>query len=263
MRISVIGAGNMGGALAKGWVKASRDGEQLDITVTAHTQRSLDRISADFPELHCTLDNRKAVTDADVVVLAVKPWMVKAVMDEIASAENLDGKIFVSVAANVLPADLKTMMPGCKAHIFYVMPNIAAEYRQSMTFISPADDVTEDEADMVQRLFSLVGMAQICDVKTLSAGNMLAGCGIAYVMRFLHAMMQGGVELGLYPADAQQIAQQTMTGAVTVLRESGLHPEAAIDKVTTPGGLTIKGLNELDHAGFTSAVIRCLKAGMK
>ena len=249
MRISVIGAGNMGGALAKGWVKASRDGEQLDITVTAHTQRSLDRISADFPELHCTLDNRKAVAEADVVVLAVKPWMVKAVMDEIASAENLDGKIFVSVAANVLPADLKTMMPGCKAHIFYVMPNIAAEYRQSMTFISPADDVTEDEADMVQRLFSLVGMAQICDVKTLSAGNMLAGCGIAYVMRFLHAMMQ--------------VAQQTMTGAVTVLRESGLHPEAAIDKVTTPGGLTIKGLNELDHAGFTSAVIRCLKAGMK
>lgn len=92
---------------------------------------------------------------------------------------------------------------------------------------------------------------------------MLAGCGIAYVMRFIHAMMQGGVELGLYPANAQQIAQQTMTGAVAVLQESGLHPEAAIDKVTTPGGLTIRGLNELEHSGMTSAVIRCLKAGMK
>ena len=82
-------------------------------------------------------------------------------------------------------------------------------------------------------------------------------------MRFFRAMMEGGVEMGFYPKDAQDIAMQTMKGAVTLLTETGLHPEAAIDKVTTPGGVTIKGLNELDHASFNSAVIRCLKAGMK
>ena len=92
---------------------------------------------------------------------------------------------------------------------------------------------------------------------------MLAGCGIAYVMRFLHAMMEGGVEMGFYPDEAKAIAMQTMQGAVTLLHETGLHPEAAIDKVTTPGGVTIKGLNELEHAKFNSAVIRCLKAGLK
>lgn len=263
MRISVIGAGNMGGALAKGWVKAMRDGADLDITVTARTQQSLDRIKADFPELHCTLDNKTAVAEAEIVVLAVKPWMAKNVIDEIASEGRLDGKIFISVAANILPEDLKAMLPGSTAQILYVMPNIAAEYCQSMTFISPADDVPAETVKTVERLLSLLGKTQVCDLKTLAAGNMLAGCGIAYVMRFIHAMMQGGVELGLYPANAQQIAQQTMTGAVAVLQESGLHPEAAIDKVTTPGGLTIRGLNELEHSGMTSAVIRCLKAGMK
>ena len=97
----------------------------------------------------------------------------------------------------------------------------------------------------------------------MGAGMMMAGCGIAYVMRFLRAMMEGGVEMGFYPNEAKEIGMQTMQGAVSLLRETGLHPEAAIDKVTTPGGITIKGLNELDHAAFNSAVIRCLKAGLK
>ena len=91
---------------------------------------------------------------------------------------------------------------------------------------------------------------------------MLSGCGIAYVMRFIHAMMEGGVEMGLYPKEAQEIAMQTMKGAVAVLEGRNMHPAVGIDKVTTPGGLTIRGLNELEHAGFNSAVIRCLKAGI-
>ena len=112
-------------------------------------------------------------------------------------------------------------------------------------------------------LFSLVGKTMVCEERLISSGMMMAGCGIAYVMRFIRAMMEGGVEMGFYPKDAKEIALQTMLGAVTLLNETGLHPEAAIDKVTTPGGVTIKGLNELDHAAFSSAVIRCLKAGLK
>ena len=96
----------------------------------------------------------------------------------------------------------------------------------------------------------------------MDAGMMMAGCGIAYVMRFLRAMMEGGIEMGFYPKEAQEIAMQTMQGAVSLLRETGLHPEVAIDKVTTPGGYTIKGLNELEHSAFNSAVIQCLKAGL-
>jgi pyrroline-5-carboxylate reductase len=92
---------------------------------------------------------------------------------------------------------------------------------------------------------------------------MMASCGIAYVMRYIRAQMEGGCEMGFYPEQAKQIALQTMQGAVSLLKETGWHPEAAIDKVTTPGGVTIKGLNELDHSGFNSAVIRSLKAGLK
>ena len=116
---------------------------------------------------------------------------------------------------------------------------------------------------MAAELFGKVGQCKIVPQRLMGAGMMMAGCGIAYVMRFLRAMMEGGVEMGFYPNEAKEIGMQTMQGAVSLLRETGLHPEAAIDKVTTPGGITIKGLNELDHAAFNSAVIRCLKAGLK
>lgn len=250
MKIAVIGAGNMGGALIKGWAKAAREGKaDLDITLTARTQQTLDKFAALYPELHTLLNNKEAIQDADIVLLAVKPWLIDSVLSEMGDA--LKDKTVISVAANARHERIDV----------YVMPNIAAEFGQSMTFIEETPN-----AEALQRavsLFSLVGQQQVVDQKHMGAGMMMAGCGIAYVMRFLRAMMEGGVEMGFYPKDAQQIAMQTMQGAITLLQETRLHPEVAIDKVTTPGGVTIKGLNELDHASFNSAVIRCLKAGLK
>lgn len=266
MKVTVIGAGNMGGALAKGWARAVRDGKdtmQLDITVTARTMHTLQKAADEYPELNTSLDNKAATADADVIILAVKPWLVNDVINEIATSVNLDNQLIVSVAANICTEELRKMFGNENAKVFYVMPNIAAEYGESMTFIAPAKGVKEDETEKVRRLFALDGDVMVCEERLVAAGMMMAGCGIAYAMRFVRAMMEGGVELGLYPKDALNIAQQTMRGAVTLLKETGLHPEAAIDKVTTPGGVTIKGLNELEHAGFSSAVIRCLKAGMK
>lgn len=250
MKITVIGSGNMGGALIKGWAKAVQAGKAaLDITITARTQQTLDKFAATYSELHTLLNNKEAVKEADVVLLAVKPWLIDSVIEEI--RDGLDGKIVISVAANARHERID----------IYAMPNIAAEFGQSMTFV---EESTQAEAlQKATELFALVGQLQVVDQKHMAAGMMMAGCGIAYVMRFLRAMMEGGVEMGFYPKDAQQIAMQTMQGAITLLQETGLHPEAAIDKVTTPGGVTIKGLNELDHAGFNSAVIRCLKAGLK
>lgn len=243
MKITVIGAGNMGGALIKGWAKA---GLAPDLTFTAHTQATLDRISEACPGVKAMLDNKAAVQDAEVVLLAVKPWLIDSVIEEI--ADVLNTRLLISVAANARNERIDV----------YAMPNIAAEFGQSMTFVEDSN-----EAETAARLFAKVGQVQVVDQKHMAAGMMMAGCGIAYVMRFIRAMMEGGVEMGFYPKDAQQIAMQTMLGAVTLLSETGLHPEAAIDKVTTPGGVTIKGLNELDHSGFNSAVIRCLKAGLK
>lgn len=249
----------MGGALVRGLVKSGR----YDITLTAHTQKTLDRFRAEYPTLHTTLDNKAAAQGAELIILAVKPWIIPNVISEINSVLNLNDQIIVSVAANIRTEKLRGYLGSKSAKVFYTMPNIAAEYGESMTFISQTEGVLQADIDLVADLFREVGEVKVCEERLMGAGMMMAGCGIAYVMRFIRAMQEGGVEMGFYPEEAKQIALQTMQGAVTVLKETGLHPEAAIDRVTTPGGITIKGLNELDRTGFNISVISCLKAGMK
>ena len=283
MNITIIGAGNMGGALARGWAGTGKH----RVTVTARSAATLSQYAAvppaaqpgggpapaaqsiaDCPAsagLHAistSLDNVSAVRDADIIVLAVKPWLVESVCRQIAGAVDFDRQMILSVAANVFTDTLRDYLGNEQAKVFYVMPNIAAEYCESMTYLAAASGIADDDIAMVRELLLQVGKVKVCAEKDVAAGNMLSGCGIAYVMRFIHAMMEGGVEMGLYPKEAQEIAMQTMKGAVAVLEGQKIHPEVAIDKVTTPGGLTIRGLNELDHAGFNSAVIRCLKAGL-
>ena len=145
---------------------------------------------------------------------------------------------------------------------FLVIPNIAIAQLESMTFIAPVVADAQQIAK-VKELFDTMGHTIITDEQHLGAGTTLASCGIAYAMRYIRAASEGGVELGFKADDAKQIVMQTMKGAVTLLEATGLHPEAAIDLVTTPGGVTIKGLNEMEHSGFTSSVIKGLKAGAK
>lgn len=250
MKITVIGAGNMGGALVKGWAAAVRSGKAShELTATSRTGKTFSAIASQYPEVRTTTDNLLAVKDADVVVIAVKPWLVDEVMAEISDSVR-EGCVVISVAAGVENAGIDV----------YAMPNIAAEFCEAMSFVRTGGP--ESATGIAVELFSLVGKVMTVDDRQMKAGNMLAGCGIAYVMRMIRAMMEGGVEMGLYPQVAKEVAIQAMQGAVSVLNGTGLHPEAAIDRVTTAGGLTIRGLNELDHAGFNSAVIRCLKAGL-
>jgi len=187
------------------------------------------------------------------------------VVNDIRSQIDFRKQIVVSIAAGITTEKLIGFFGNvpADANIFYCIPNIAAEFAQSMTFISSTKGTGKDAVEKVESLFKLDGDTLVTEERLVGPGMMMASCGIAYVFRFLRAMTEGGVEMGFYPQQALQIAMQTMEGAVALLRETGLHPEAAIDKVTTPGGTTIKGLNELDHAGFNSAVIRCLKAGLK
>ena len=162
-RIAIIGAGNMGGALVKGWTKASM---AANLTVTAHTQQTLDRLAEACPGISVTLDNKEAARGADVVVLAVKPWLVGQVIEEIEPV--LTDKLVVSVAAGVRHERIDV----------YVMPNIAAEYGQSMTFVEEAPQATA-----AAELFGRVGQCRVVPQRLMDAGMMMAGCGIAYVMR--------------------------------------------------------------------------------
>ena len=208
--------------------------------------------------LQTSLDNVSAAADADVVVLGVKPWLAQGVLAELKPA--LAGKVLVSFVAGVPGAEMLTWLDGSGiAGAYSVIPNLAIEVGESMSFIHELCGTPETLAT-VRGLFDAVGRTAVVDEKRLNAGMMLASCGTAFALRYVRASAEGGVELGLYPQEALDAALQTVRGAAALLAARGTHPEAEIDRVTTPGGITIKGLNAMEEAGFSAAVIAGLKA---
>lgn len=254
MKVTIIGAGNMGGAIAEGLVKAGRKPE--DITVTAAHAASLEKFAA--KGIACTTDNKAAAKDADIIFVAVKPWIAPAVIEEISSVIGKDQTV-VSVCPGVKPEQFTGKL-GADTKLIYVIPNTAIAVCESMTFILPVN-ASEADAEAVTALLEGTGMNMTVPFKQLPAVTALASCGIAYALRYIRAASEGGVEMGVYPADATKIVAQTVKGAAALLEARGTNPEEEIDRVTTPGGLTIKGLNAMEEAGFTNAVIQGLKAG--
>lgn len=258
MKIAIIGAGAMGGATVEGLVKADFFRSE-DITVADPAQAVVDKFSK--LGVSVTTDNQVAAEGADIVCVVVKPWLVESVLKGIAHVLNPQKQILIVTAAGVPSAKIREWVPQCPP-LFLVIPNIAIAQLASMTFIAPID-VKPEHTQLVTEIFNEMGSTLITDEQHLASGTTLASCGIAYAMRYIRAASEGGVELGFKADQAKEVVMQTVLGAVKLLEASGLHPEAAIDLVTTPGGVTIKGLNEMEHAGFTSAVIRGLKAGLK
>ena len=259
MKIAMIGAGAMGGATVEGLLKAGHEGK--DISVSDPSQVVLERFAG--MGVSVTTDNAEAVRGADVVMVVVKPWLVEQVLTGIRSALQPERQVLVVIAAGVASKSICEWLGEQCPPLFLCIPNIAIAQLQSMTFLVPYGAMASHHTEQLKGLFGEMGQVLITDEQHLAAGTTLASCGIAYAMRYIRAASEGGVELGFKADDAKAIVMQTMKGAVELLEASGLHPEAAIDLVTTPGGVTIKGLNEMEHAGFTSAVIRGLKAGLK
>ena len=247
MKISIIGAGAMGGSTVEGLIKGNTFRNE-DITVS-DPQSVVEKFAK--MGVAVTTDNKLAADCADIVCVVVKPWLVERVLKDIKPELNPQKQILIVIAAGVSSASIQEWLGENCPPLFLAIPNIAIAEMASMTFIVPVN-ASEEETHTL-----------ITDEQHLAAGTTLASCGIAYAMRYIRAAAEGGVELGFKADDAKKIVMQTMKGAVELLEASGLHPEAAIDLVTTPGGVTIKGLNEMEHAGFTSAVIRGLKAGLK
>ena len=252
----------MGGAIAEGLIKADSISNE-DICISDPSRLSRDRFSN--MGITATPSNQLAAQGSDIVFVVVKPWLVEQVLKGIKDVLDYDSQTLVVVAAGVSSSDIETWLDkgGRMIPLFLAIPNIAIAQLQSMTFLVPCQSADASRVEQVSALLNCMGKTIITDEKHLAAGTTLASCGIAYAMRYVRAAAEGGVELGFRADDAKEIVMQTMLGAVTLLESTGLHPEAAIDLVTTPGGVTIKGLNEMEHAGFTSAVIRGLKAGAK
>ena len=258
MKLSIIGAGNMGGAIARGLSSIRQD---ITISISNPSTAKLDAIKKDFPHTETFTDNCKAVDNADIVILAVKPWLIESVLSEIAEYLNFKHTIIVSVAAGISLEQIASFLPDeTKASIFQAMPNTAISVGQSMTFICHNDNATSEQIAQVKSIFDTLGRCAIIEERLMPAATALCSCGIAFAMRYVRAATEGGVELGIYPNQAKEHVLQTLRGAVELLEATGNNPETEIDKVTTPGGITIKGLNAMEAYGFTNAVIQGLKA---
>lgn len=251
----------MGGATVEGLLQG-RTFHAEDITVADPSQQALERFATSGASL--TTDNSVAAEHADIVCVVVKPWLVEPVLKEIKDTLDYKKQMLIVIAAGVASEKILGWLDkgdGMRIPLFLVIPNTAIAVKSSMTFIVPIG-ASEEQTKTVVGIFDEVGSTIVTAEHQLASGTTLASCGIAYAMRYIRAATEGGVELGFKAKDAQQIVQQTVKGAVELLQATGHHPEEEIDKVTTPGGLTIRGLNEMEHAGFTSAVIRGLKAGL-
>lgn len=258
MKIAIIGAGNMGGAIARGLATGSIVSAQ-DITVTAHTQATLDRLQADVPALHTTLSNREACEGASIVMLCVKPWLVQQVLEEVYPAINASNPLIVNVAAGITFEQLQQMLAGDQRPMARVIPNTAISIKQSPTLMCFNDQMSEAQRQLLRALFDELGQAIVLDEAHMAAGTAITSCGIAYAFAYIKAAMQGAIELGFYPHVAKQMIDQTVKGAVELLEHNGSTPDQEIYKVCTPGGITIKGLNEMTKEGFDHAVIAGLK----
>lgn len=258
MKISIIGAGAMGGAIAEGLI---RNGQANDLTISNPHPEKLEPFALKGASI--TTDNPAAAEDSDIVMVVVKPWLVETVLKEIKPVLDYKRQILVVVAAGISSEAMLTWLRDGERvpTLFLAMPNIAIAECESMTFLS-SPNASHEQLSHITQLFDSLGQTLVMEERLFPAATAMS-CSIAYAMRYVRANIEGAVELGFRAKEAQKLVLQTIKGAVSLLQATGEHPEAAIDKVTTPGGWTIRGLNAMEHAGFTSAVIQGLKAPVK
>lgn len=255
MKIAIIGAGNMGGAIARGLAKGNLVRTE-EITVSNPSRKKLEVLQQDHPAINITSDNREAARDAAIVILAVKPWLAEPVLRELELREE---QVLVSVAAGISFDSLAEMTGLAQQPLFRLIPNTAISQLQSMTLISSRHASPEQERLLLD-LFNEMGLAMLLPEAKMGAATAMTSCGIAYVLKYIQAVMQAGIELGIYPQDGMKMVAQSVKGAAELILAGDTHPSLEIDKVCTPGGITIKGINELEHGGFSSAVINAVKA---
>jgi pyrroline-5-carboxylate reductase len=257
LKIAIIGAGNMGGAMVRG-LGAGVLIENSNIRVSDIGEQNLQSLKELLPEITVSPFNTEIIEGADIIILAVKPWLVEKIADEIKRKINYKKQLIVSVAADV---DFKVLASlfNDDATMFRVIPNTAIDVLQSVSTISSYNADKEQE-QLIESIFAELGKVFIVPESQLNAFMSLSSCGIAYAFRYIRAAMEGGVEMGIPAQTSKEVVLQTLRGAIELIESNNTHPEVEIDKVTTPGGITIKGLNEMEANGFTNSVIKGLKA---
>ncbi|MBC7849013.1 MAG: pyrroline-5-carboxylate reductase [Chitinophagaceae bacterium] len=250
-KISIIGGGNLGTAIAHGLINSGFS-QASNIMVTRRNVRTLAALEA--KGVVVSDDNRAALDFADIQILAVKPFQVIQIIEELKDKLDPSRHLLISVITGITIENLLAAA-GKKMSVIRAMPNTAIAIQESMTCLS-AQGVKKEDIEFAGSMFSTLGQIVWIDEKLMEAATVLGACGTAYAMRYIRANIQGGIEIGFDATTASLIAAQTVKGAAELLLKNGSHPEQEIDKVTTPKGCTIAGLNEMEHQGFSSSLIK-------
>jgi pyrroline-5-carboxylate reductase len=249
--LAILGGGNLGQALARGLVRSGTLRPD-QIHVTSLHPPSLEGLADEG--FGVGRDNVAALAGAGTVLLAVQPQQILDLVDEIREAIDPERHKIISVVTGVSVVQLREMIPA-PTQVVRAMPNTAVSIGESMTCLSADPDSTA-ALEEAETLFNGVGITLRIEDEMMVGATALCACGVAFFLRSVRAASQGGIEIGFHPEDALLLAAQTAKGAASLALRDNHHPESEIDRVTTPRGCTIAGLNEMEHQGFSSAMIK-------
>ncbi len=249
--VTILGAGNLGTAIVRGLL----DSRHFAAEKIAVTRRRVDLLESLAKEGVRTLsDNRAAARGADVVVVAVQPQQLDPILEEIAPVLDAESQMLVSTVSGAGIDAIRTHV-GDEIEVVRAMPNLGVAIQESMTCLA-SDRPSGPGVTAARTVFDTVGTCVVIDEELMVPATALCACGVAFFLRSIRAAAQGGVEIGFHAEEAVRMAAQTAKGAADLVLAHGSHPETEIDKVTTPRGCTIAGLNEMESRGFSSAMIR-------
>ena len=255
MKIGIIGFGNMGQAMAQGWTRSKKVKPEQILT----NGRNIEKLTMNSEKIGAIPyeDVNQLVADADIIVLAVKPYKIQTVIQPI--KKLLQSKIILNIAAGVNYVDLKNMVLEETSHISLV-PNIPVSIGEGITVAENTHSLSTEEEGLVTELLSLLGIVEFVETTQLSVAGTLAGCGPAFASMFIEALADGAVKYGLTRAEAYRLASQMLVGTGKMQLMTSEHPGVMKDAVSSPGGTTIKGITALEQKGFRGAVISAIDA---
>jgi pyrroline-5-carboxylate reductase len=254
-RLAILGAGNIGMSIANGLIRSARFSAE-NITLTRKRIHLLEKFKEQGFSIHA--NNSEAVKNSDIIIVAVEPQKINGLLKEIDPELVPQMHFLISVVSGVSIKQIREQISKDIA-IVRAMPNTAIAIGESMTCLA-SDRMDSSSLEIAKSIFETVGKTKILVEEQFTAATALGACGVAFFLRAIRAAEQGGIQIGFHASDALEIAAQTAKGAASLVLNMKTHPEFEIDKVTTPEGCTIVGLNQLEHEGFNSAMIKAIIA---
>jgi pyrroline-5-carboxylate reductase len=254
--IAIIGTGRMGeallnGLLRSGWVNADQ------VVCTAHREQRCEEIAETYG-VRATTENRDAIADADVVIIAVKPQSMASLLADVGDAFRPDHTV-ISVAAGITTARIQDAIPG-QVPVVRVMSNVCVQVDEAMSVVSPGTHADQQDLEVAESVLSHVGKVIHLPEEHLDAVTALSGSGPAYVALLAESMIDAGILLGLPRDVSTDLILQTLLGTAKMLRDTGLHPVELREMVTSPGGTTIAAIRQLEQARVRAALLNAIEA---